>query len=466
MCCQCCPVEDGGDEVVDEDQQAESALEDTGEFGLDKPKSLPAPYTPSRQERMEHDLTHVPYRSWCPHCVRGKALALGHYARKPMDEEEMRVPLVALDYAFLKKTGVDESGTPEIGEVTTMVVKDRRSKCTFPIPVPQKGIDPEEYSVRQLLRVLEYLGYNELTLKCDQESALTKVIENAKVHRGANTQTMMEHSAVGDSQGNGLIERANRSVEGQVRTMISALEEKIGSKVSGTDSILPWLILHAGTILNRFTMGKDGKTPHERLRGRRSKRQLIEFGEAVHFLPLDIKDHPNVDARFQDGIWLGVQLGTEEHVIGTPTGIFKARSIRRKPADSRWDKEQIASIMGTPWKPYNFTESDKLRIALPKIAEPSEPTERVTIDDPVPKKVRIERRDLEKLGYTPSCPGCYAAKNNRPHRAHTDYCRSRVERAMTEDPMLRRKLKRLQKGKTDGLMRSMRRRTSQLLRTR
>ena len=93
------------------------------------------------------------------------------------------MPLIALDYAFLQKTGVDDEGTPEIGEVTTIGVKDKRSKCVFPIPVPQKGIDPQEYSVRQLLKVLEYLGYNELTLKCDQESALTKVNEKVKMPR-------------------------------------------------------------------------------------------------------------------------------------------------------------------------------------------------------------------------------------------------------------------------------------------
>ena len=28
---------------------------------------------PSKREIEEHMLTHIPYRSWCPHCVRGKA---------------------------------------------------------------------------------------------------------------------------------------------------------------------------------------------------------------------------------------------------------------------------------------------------------------------------------------------------------------------------------------------------------
>ena len=31
------------------------------------------PAQPSRAEREEHELSHFPYRSWCDHCVRGRA---------------------------------------------------------------------------------------------------------------------------------------------------------------------------------------------------------------------------------------------------------------------------------------------------------------------------------------------------------------------------------------------------------
>ena len=81
-------------------------------------------------------------------------------------------------------------------------MKDQTSKCVYHVPVPQKGIDPEEYSVRQLLKILDYLGYSEVVLKCEQESALEKVIDAAKIHRGPGTQTNVKHSAVGDSQPN------------------------------------------------------------------------------------------------------------------------------------------------------------------------------------------------------------------------------------------------------------------------
>ena len=442
-CGLCAPVgegEDNGEELI-ECPVATTHEGDAEEFGSLKPKTLPTPYTPSKQERLEHELTHVPFRSWCPHCVGGKAVAMGHYGRRSEVEDERRIPVIGLDYAFLQKSDNQDDGEKvEIGEVTTLVMKDQRSRCVFPVPVPQKGVDPEEYSVRQVLKVLDYVGYSEVALKCDQEPALAKVIDSVKIHRGAGTQTNVENSAVGDSQGNGLVERANRSVEGQVRTMLSALEEKLGQKIKGDDSVFPWLILHAGTLLNRFSVGSDGKTPHERLRGRKSKRQVLEFGESVHFLPLDIKERPNSDPRFQDGIWLGIRLGSEEYLIGTPSGVFKARSIRRKPLESRWDHSQVSAIMGTPWKPYNFTEDDKLRVSMPVIPDPTEVTERAVPEDPAPKRIRIERRDLERLGYTPGCQGCYSAKHRKQHRSHTDHCRVRISQAMSEDPLLRRRV--------------------------
>ena len=410
--------------------------EDDGEYGQIRPKSLNAPYTPSRQERVEHDLTHCPYRSWCEHCVHGKGVSHGHFQRQP--DEESSIPLIGVDYAFVIKTDADQK---QLSEVTTMVAKDRRSKCVFPVPVPQKGVDPEEYSTRQLLRVLDYLGYSEVILKCDQESALGKVIGNVKMHRGPGTQTGVENSPVGDSKSNGLVERANRTVEGQIRTMVSCLEHKLGKPIDASCSVFPWLIAYSGVLLNRFTVGKDGKTPHERLRGRKSRKQLLEFGESVHFMALNALDKPNADMRYQDGIYLGIRLGSDEYLVGTAGGVFKARSIRRKPMEHRWDHAQVTSIMGTPWKPYAFTEDDKLRIDIPGVQDPQREVERREPEEnQAPKRFRIERKDLEKLGYTPGCPGCYNARHSRNHRSHTQHCRERIKKAMSEDPMLSKRV--------------------------
>jgi hypothetical protein len=59
-------------------------------------KGLPTPYTPTETERQLHNLTHLPYRDWCTHCVNGKGKEAQH--RKLGTD---RTPTVQLDYQFI-----------------------------------------------------------------------------------------------------------------------------------------------------------------------------------------------------------------------------------------------------------------------------------------------------------------------------------------------------------------------------
>ena len=120
-----------------EDVNPEGAAEEQ-EYGMVRPHKLMEPHLPSRQEVMEHDLTHVPYRSWCADCVRGKSVSQAHHMVK--NKEDSATPLIGVDYAFVAKSSEDGGSQ---SEVTTMVVKCQRTKRVFPVPVPQKGIDAE-----------------------------------------------------------------------------------------------------------------------------------------------------------------------------------------------------------------------------------------------------------------------------------------------------------------------------------
>jgi hypothetical protein len=43
-----------------------------GESGSRKAVRKHDPKMPSREERLEHGITHLPFRSWCKHCVKGR----------------------------------------------------------------------------------------------------------------------------------------------------------------------------------------------------------------------------------------------------------------------------------------------------------------------------------------------------------------------------------------------------------
>ena len=62
-----------------------------------KVRLLPSPTPPSRQEMLEHNISHMPFRSWCPHCVAGKGKAASHFKQERQDG----MPEIHVDYCFL-----------------------------------------------------------------------------------------------------------------------------------------------------------------------------------------------------------------------------------------------------------------------------------------------------------------------------------------------------------------------------
>ena len=50
----------------------EEPEQETFDVTARKPKALTSPLEPTQQERELHNLTHLPYRSWCEICVKAK----------------------------------------------------------------------------------------------------------------------------------------------------------------------------------------------------------------------------------------------------------------------------------------------------------------------------------------------------------------------------------------------------------
>ena len=111
---------------------------------------------PSVKEVQEHMITHLPFRSWCPHCVRGKAKGMPH--RKQDNEKEHDLPTVSIDYMyFVKEVEGQERGTP------TLVMIDDKSGMICARTVKRKGV--EEYSVKCLAKFIDMLGIQKNSTK-------------------------------------------------------------------------------------------------------------------------------------------------------------------------------------------------------------------------------------------------------------------------------------------------------------
>ena len=106
---------------------------------------------PTEQEMEEHRGTHLPYRSWCPHCVAGRGPGTQHRKTRAADEKERGVASVAVDYCFLRNAvGGDY--------VPVVVMEDYDTRLLAAHVVPAKGADLEWVS-KQLVRDLERLGH-------------------------------------------------------------------------------------------------------------------------------------------------------------------------------------------------------------------------------------------------------------------------------------------------------------------
>ena len=67
---------------MDNEDFDEIELEDKPSEEARPPEVLRDPGAPTKRELEEHSTTHLPFRSWCPHCVAGKAQDRPHRMKK------------------------------------------------------------------------------------------------------------------------------------------------------------------------------------------------------------------------------------------------------------------------------------------------------------------------------------------------------------------------------------------------
>ena len=89
---------------------------------------------------------------------------------------------------------------------------------------------------------------------------------------------------MGESQSNGMVERAIQDVQAQMRTMKIALEHRYKRVIEEDNTLLPWLVKHAAMTINIARKGDDGRTAYERRKSKRFVKEIPEFGECIWYL--------------------------------------------------------------------------------------------------------------------------------------------------------------------------------------
>ena len=97
-----------------------------------------------------------------------------------------------------------------------------------------------------------------------------------------------------------------------------------------------WIVERAGHTLNRFEVGKDGRTAFERCKGKKARHLGIEFGEAVLWRRKPVGGAlGKLSVAWSSGVFLGVKGRSNEIIVSDAKGVWKTRTINRRPIGDR-----------------------------------------------------------------------------------------------------------------------------------
>ena len=195
------------------------------------------------------------------------------------------MPILAFDYLFvtsgdeLKTRGETTPLEMEEHKMKILVAIDTTSGCIFSHVVEKKGVEEDRYSVDKLVEDIEWLGYNKIILKSDNEPAIVQVLRETLKSLKVNTvdQAMEEHPAPYYSKAKGAVENAVKQVQGLARTLKISLERIINKSIPLEHAVVAWLVEHAAFVLTARRLTDNGMTAYQHLQGPQFVRSFMIF---------------------------------------------------------------------------------------------------------------------------------------------------------------------------------------------
>lgn len=111
-----------------------------------------------------HFLSHIPFRSWCPHCAARRARDNAH--RRRTAPPQYKIPHVVVDYGVLGGYGDSES-------LVVQVARGVMTGFLFSHVVPRKGL-AHVHGAMVLVEDIKRLGHDAATIKADRREEKNK----------------------------------------------------------------------------------------------------------------------------------------------------------------------------------------------------------------------------------------------------------------------------------------------------
>jgi len=405
-----------GDEEGDEEEGEEAKVA----------KPMRDPGQPTMAEREAHEATHLPFRIWCDACVKGRRDNPPH---RKMPEEEHTKAEVAMDYCFFRRQEETEN-------ITTLLTKDRHSRAIRAATLRSKGICLEE-SVDKAIEMIRGYGHRGgILVKADNEPAL-KALREAVMERLTDGAIPVDPPAR-ESESSGSVENGVKLFKGMLRVLLVALERKIEGHIPSSHPLMAWLTEHVSDVVTKYLRGNDGKTAYERLFGKQVHEEGLEFGEKVMWRKRRTQDsNVLIEPRWSTGIWLGRTWGSISHRVAISSReVIEVRAVQRVPKVERWNRLELEALVASPWcwrVPAEEVVPPAVIPPVPQAAAQEEPQE--PGDEYQPKRVYIQKPDLDRWGYTQGCRRCTLMRQNRRGQGvkHKEACRKRIEEHLRQE---------------------------------
>jgi len=262
-----------------------------------------------------------------------------------------------MDYCFLRRAENND-------KVTVLLQKDRDSRAIRSQVVEPKGVACEE-AVAAAPRGINEFGHR------------GKIIIKAGRMRSRLLRTRCSvgwiREALRLSRSRTSMSRVGRVkiFKGLFQVHVIALERKIDARVPIDHPVVAWLVEFVGDVLTKYMVGVDGKTAYERLFGKKSREEHLEFGEVVLWRKPRGQDYNVVaEARWESGVWMGRRWGTPNHLVSFGNRVVERRAIQRVPKPDRWKREMVDAVRATRWANPAVASDTVVPAVLPGPAEP------------------------------------------------------------------------------------------------
>ena len=123
-----------------------------------------------------------------------------------------------------------------------------------------------EELTKEILRQFESYGFlNPVIVQCDKETSIIDVCR--KLARERKTRTVLRFAPTTSHQCNGFFKTVHGQIQGFARCYQTQIETNTGTQLSAISRAIPFAVRYAGSVLTRFTVRPDDRTPFQYLLG-------------------------------------------------------------------------------------------------------------------------------------------------------------------------------------------------------